>query len=609
MLLAAGASSPEPELLAAAGRLRVSTHDLQPAVDSGLVTLQAGRARFRHTLVIPTLLHEASAGELASVHAALADVCADAVRAAWHRAAAVPDRDDAVADALEAVALDDARRGARAEAVAALRRAAALSGTDARRAQRLAWAAEAAREGGLTREAADALREGFHVAADPAVVRELTITEWVLSYSTGVTAGHTIDDMVEASRAVGISADMGTGEGIGKGMGEGLDGLRVLLAAATRVWAFPASAAEAGRVRAALLGSARVLPAPGSGLKDHADGRSGGEQGGAEGGPAHEPSPESLERALRTVGLVLLDATATPAWERAALAGSVAVVAKRHPSVLPAVAFAAEAAQDLSTAAAAWDTGVRFFHANGSVGDECLALAGRAGSLIDAGLVGDGLADAQLSMRMASDLGLPLLAGLAAAAATRARAWLGSQGTGEEITRWAYHLIDEEPPCRLGRARGAWAMGLSALADDRPADALVQLRRVALHETSAHWALADLVEAGVAAGDTTGLLAQVETTARAAELLNSQHLRLLVHRAQALLVEDPAKAEHHHRAAVVVGRRSGTPLEMARGLLSYAQWLGQRGRRGESTQQAAAAVDLFHASAAAPWAQRAQALM
>ncbi|WP_432571033.1 hypothetical protein [Kineococcus sp. SYSU DK005] len=573
LLAAAGASSPAPELLAAARRLGLSTDDLRPAAAGGLVRVEHGRVRFRHALVVTALEREAAAAELVAVHTALADACTDAARAAWHRAAALAGRgdgpDDAVADALEAVALREARRGARAEAVTALRRAAALSGHDGSRARRLARAAEHAREGGLTGQAVQALREGFRVAVDPAVVRELTITEWVLAYSTGVTAGHSVDDMVDAGLAVGAGDDPDADD-------RHADGLRVLLAAATRVWAFPVRAGAAERVRAAL------------------------DAGAAGEGP--------LERVLRSVGRVLLEPAAVPARERAALADVVPALAAVHPVVLPAAAFAAEAAQDLRTAAAAWDTGVRAFHEGGSVGEECLALAGRAGSLIGAGRPADGLADAQVGIRTATALELPLLAGLAAAGAARAHAWLGSRDEGEEVVRWARELVRDEPPCRLGRARGAWAVGLLALADDRPAEALAPLHRVAVHATTAHWALADLVEAAVAAGDTTGVAARVAPTARAAEVLGSDHLRCLVHRARALLVTDPVSAERHHRAAVAAGRASGAPLELGRALLAHARWLAGRGRGGEAAQRAGAAAELFRAAGALPWAERAQAL-
>lgn len=143
------------ELGRVAGR-PLSPEDLTPAVSAGLGTLDSGGFRFRHPLIASAVKQAATADELRSAHAALAEALVDEPdRAVWHRAAAASRRDEAVAEELEAVAHRARLRGAGDVAVSAFERAAELSAESESRARRLFLAGDLGQKLG---RASDAVR-------------------------------------------------------------------------------------------------------------------------------------------------------------------------------------------------------------------------------------------------------------------------------------------------------------------------------------------------------------------------------------------------------------------------------------------------------------------
>ena len=137
LLLAALEDVDLAELSQAAGR-PLGPGDLAPAVAAGLGTLDSRGFRFRHPLIVSALRQAATADQLRSAHAALAEALADeSGRAVWHRAAAAVGPDEEVAEALDAAANRATQRGARDVAVAAFERAAELTAEPRRRAERL----------------------------------------------------------------------------------------------------------------------------------------------------------------------------------------------------------------------------------------------------------------------------------------------------------------------------------------------------------------------------------------------------------------------------------------------------------------------------------------
>ena len=146
MLLAAADPVGDATLLwRAAERLGIGTSALVAATDAELIEIGA-RVRFRHPLVRSAMYRAAPMEDRQRVHEALAEATdreVDPDRRAWHLAAAARGPDEEVAQELERSASRAQARGGLAAAAAFLRRAVALTGDPARRADRALAAAEA----------------------------------------------------------------------------------------------------------------------------------------------------------------------------------------------------------------------------------------------------------------------------------------------------------------------------------------------------------------------------------------------------------------------------------------------------------------------------------
>jgi len=122
---------------------------VRPAVEAGLVSIEADRLAFRHPLVRSAIYQAASLSERSTAHLALSKVLEpDEDRRTWHLAAATADRDDEVARAVEGSSRRAHARGAILESALLLGRAAELSADLGPRAERLLRAAELAFQAG-----------------------------------------------------------------------------------------------------------------------------------------------------------------------------------------------------------------------------------------------------------------------------------------------------------------------------------------------------------------------------------------------------------------------------------------------------------------------------
>jgi DNA-binding CsgD family transcriptional regulator len=151
LLLAAADPTGDPDLLRRAiVLLDLTGEDLDRAQEADALIVGA-RVGFRHPLVRSAVYRSGSAEERRAVHSALAEATAverDPDRRAWHRALATAEPDEGVAADLEQSAARARTRGGAAAAAAFLERAAELTPTSVRRAQRLIAAAEAKHDAG-----------------------------------------------------------------------------------------------------------------------------------------------------------------------------------------------------------------------------------------------------------------------------------------------------------------------------------------------------------------------------------------------------------------------------------------------------------------------------
>ena len=143
----------------AAQRLRIGADASGPAEAAGLIEIGT-RVRFRHPLVRSAACRAAGAGELRTVHRALAeatDPLVDPDRRAWHRALAAVGPDETVAAELDGSAARVQHRGGVAAAAAFLERATELTPDPARRGARALAAARAKLDAAAPNAALDLL--------------------------------------------------------------------------------------------------------------------------------------------------------------------------------------------------------------------------------------------------------------------------------------------------------------------------------------------------------------------------------------------------------------------------------------------------------------------
>ena len=152
LLLAAASDTSDLSEVVSAGQILlqevlINADIWNPAINAGLVTVEALRIHFRHPLVRSAIYHRATTAQRASVHGALAQSLADQPdRRVWHRAAATLQPDEGVAAEIEDAADRAEARGGRLVTLEALERSALLTPNPGRRAERFLRSAELALE-------------------------------------------------------------------------------------------------------------------------------------------------------------------------------------------------------------------------------------------------------------------------------------------------------------------------------------------------------------------------------------------------------------------------------------------------------------------------------
>ena len=563
-LLLLGAAEPlgDPTLLwRAAAELKLDASAAVPAEAADLIALGT-RVTFRHPLLRSAIYDAASPEQRRAAHRALAsatDPELDPDRRAWHRAYAALAPDEDVAAELERSADRARARGGLAAAAAFLERAAELTPDPRLRAQRALGAARRKRLAGLL-DAATAL----------------------------VTAAEQgpLDDR-ERALALTLRAHIKDDGGPGEGVSLLLEAARRLtpldpaLARDTYLEAL-FQAANAGRLGPGVLEPARAArqaPAPpgdpdaGDLLMDglavlFTDGHAAGVpllRDGLALARGEDGREEHTMRTARIAARIAAELMDERAWEELAMRhvrnsredGLLSVL----PITLGYLAGLRIYEGDLTAAAILLDEA-------GAISHAAKAPAGDAMRLLLAAFQGDE-AETRRRVERLEDL-----------AARR--------GEGLMLT------VCEYAAAVVHNSLGQYEAALDSARRASAADDL----------SVSWWALSELVEAGVRAGDrsTAGdALARLTERTQAARTAFARGIEA---QARALLADD-ATAEDAYREAIEAFKETRLQMLLARAQLLYGEWLRRANRRTDSRAQLAAAHEFFTRVGADAFAGRA----
>jgi DNA-binding CsgD family transcriptional regulator/propanediol dehydratase small subunit len=560
LLLAALDDLDLAELSRAAGK-PLDPEDLTPAVAVGLGTLDSDGFRFRHPLIVSAVKQAATADELRSAHAALAEALTDQPdRAVWHRAAAASGPDEEVAEALDAAADRAKLRGASDVAVSAFERAAELTAEPQRRAQRLYLAADLARELGRSSDSVRLLRAAQQLGLPPA---EHAMASFHLEIAESTWSGSaTIRDFARIARELVDS-------------GDGKRALQALATIAVRAY-WERLDDKTRREVAAIVDEIAV--------------------------PADDPVR------LRVLGLIDPLGRGKEVVEHSA---RLSPVVMSDPEPLFDVGIAASSAW-------AWNLALPFLRA----ADSAARAEGRLGLLahtlvfeawadLHRGAVRHAITRAAEGARLAEGTIRALRYVVAARLAHAiAAAEQGEDETPERMIAEAEALL-----LPLGAnpmlALTAFARGRLALANERFGEAYEHLVRifdpagVAFHPFVRGWALADLVDAAVRGdGDLDAVRGYLAEWEQIAKTTRAPHLQVQVAYAAAILAPD-AVAEKHFRGAIASGQAEW-PFYVARAQLAYGVWLRRHRRMTQSRAPLREAADTFDALGLLRYAERAR---
>jgi len=546
--------------LSRAARAPLEPGDLTPAVAAGLGTLDSGGFRFRHPLIVSAVKQAATADQLRSAHAALAEALVDEPdRAVWHRAAAAPGRDEAVAEELEALA-DRARlRGAGDVAVSALERAAELSADPQSRADRLFLAGDLAQKLGRSSDAVHFLRAAQQIGLPAA---EDATASFYLEVAENTWSGAAmIRNFARIAREL---ADSGEGR-------RALDALETI--AVRAYWErlddemrreiasifdeIAVAADETGRLQ--IIGLIDPI-GRGKQVLDEVVRLS----------PVGMSDPDELFR---------LGAAASCVWA--------------ENLALPFLRAAADTAR-----------------AHGRMNLLFQTLAFEAWAEIRRGAIREAITRAAESARIAEEIRADRYVAAAWVAEAVARAEQGDGETSERLIAEAEAVLIPLGATPL-LSLTAFARGRLALAEERFGEAHEHFLRifdptsVALHPFVQGWALADLADAAVRGdGDLDVVQAHLTKWEEIADETTAPHLRVQLAYASAILAKDSV-AERRFRDAIAAAQ-ADWPFYVARAQLAYGVWLRRQRRMTQSRAPLREAAETFDALGLLRYAERAR---
>jgi DNA-binding CsgD family transcriptional regulator len=545
------------ELSRAAGK-PVEPADLEPAVAAGLGTLDSGGFRFRHPLIVSAVKQAATTEQLRSAHAALAEALSDDPdRVVWHRAAAVPGRDEAVAEELEAAAHRATLRGAGDVAVAAFERAAELSATPQSRAHRLFRAGDLAQKLGRPSDAVRFLtaaqQTGLPAAEDATATFYIEIAENTWSGAA------TIRNFARIAREL---TDAGEGR-------RALDALETISVRA--YWERLDD--EARREIASISDEIAVR--------------------------ADEPAR------LHIIGLIDPIGRAKQVLEELA---RLSPVGMSDPDELFQLGAAASSVWAENLALPFLRAAAACARAHGRMNLLFQTLAFEAWAEIRRGAVRDAITRAAEGARIAEEIHAHRYVAAAWVAQAIAGAEQGESETAERLIAEAEAVLVPLGATPL-LALTAFARGRLALAGERFGEAHEHFLRifdptsVAFHPFVQGWALADLADAALRGdGDVDAVRAYLSDWEQIATATTAPHLQVQVAYTAAILAPD-ATAERHFRAAIAEAQPDW-PFYVARAQLAYGVWLRRRRRMTQSRAPLREAAETFDALGLLRYAER-----
>ncbi|MEU6313594.1 AAA family ATPase [Streptomyces sp. NPDC047014] len=531
-----------------------------PAERAGLVRLHADRIDFRHPLIRSAIYGAAPFAERRRAHLALADVLTDDPdRRAWQLSAATVTPDVSVSTALEAAALRALGRGAVAEALAGLERAAQLHPAPSARARLQATAAYAAVVAGDIARAEELAALASRLDGDPEALRWISafsgLVEMLMLRMERAFCLVVPDDLPGPAQIDGGISTIATGIVYHSGIPAQRERILPMLAARDgdpALATHPFHLWDIGVTDPYRHGAA---------VRGHL--------------PAVTAAPGLLPTHKHTLGVLcmILDETETAV----SLLGEV---------VNPQWEDAAD------------------FHAGTTAADLALAHLD-CGRWADARLGVERLADRFLSGRrnLGTVRALAVLATLCALTGE----------TTEAQRHAAAVLAVTEPACALAttvRARRAAACAATALGDHAAAHrhlrALFDGSGAPLHYHLSCYAVADHAAAAVLTGQAEEARTVLERVTAEVGDGASLRMRQILLRAAALLAA-PAEAGPYFRQALDEPAGQRWPFERGQVWLEYGEWLRRQRQIAEARTALTKAREIFEGLGAAPWAARAEA--
>ena len=542
-----------------------------PAVEAGLLEIRA-QVRFQHPLVRSAAYGSASPSERQALHAALAqatDAEAHPDRRAWHQAQAAPGPDEEVAGELERSAARARARGGIAACAAFLESAATLTPDPGDRTRRLIAAAHAKRGAG-------ALEAATHLVTAAGAGQLTPLQEAEVEHLRG--------EIAFDQRRVG-------------------DAARLLGSAAKRFEPLDPVAARATHLEA--VGAAiwaADLDSPGAMVEAAEAARAAP--------PAPDP-PSAVDVVLDALAARLLDGcpAAIPALEQAL---QTVLALKTPDGDLGRWLWLTGARATGLIALELWDADalhvlasrqVRVARESGALVQLQFALNFFARSRVVSGELAEATVLVEEERAIAQAMG-----GTAVGyEELMLAAWRGQDALASELIE---RMMQAASARGLGRmvdiatyARAVLSNGLGRYDVARDAARVAFEHRD--HLGNGLFIVGELAEAASRTGDRELLEAGLEWLSKGTKVLRTDWVLGIETRVRALLSEGDA-AETEYRDSIAHLQRTRLRIELARAHLLYGEWLRRAARRADAREQLRTAYELFSATGAHGFAERAR---